>query len=217
MDGNYLYHCGTHSSPHTISSNNRICVLAACTIISSFVVPCGKREYCVKHKPEEAEHLRWKCQFEGCKIQPSCGLIKRTHCGNHKTSEMKYFASKVCLEINCDKMATYGTEWRNPIHCINHKKENEKCVTLQRCISPECEKCPSYGYEDGKREYCSTHKKDGMINLSIKFCMFDGCKIEPSFGFVGQNAVYCKSHKEESMVDVVSKWCENENCRLLAT
>ena len=49
-----------------------------------------------------------------------------------------------CNQMLCNKNASYGTIYKNPIHCKEHKKENEVNVKHKRCNFPGCIKVASY-------------------------------------------------------------------------
>jgi hypothetical protein len=96
-----------------------------------------------------------------------------THCGKHKTDEMKDTYNKMC-KVCSNSRATHGTKESGPLTCSAHKLKNYIDLNNDMCIS--CKQCnPSYGPIGGRRIRCKSCIQPGDIDLHHPMCI--NCKV----------------------------------------
>ena len=118
-----------------------------------------------------------------------------------------------CNQMLCNKNASYGTIYKNPIHCKEHKKENEVNVKHKRCNFPDCIKVASYAKKGESALHCKTHKEEEEIDTRHTTCEYKECLKRPIYGLPKQKARHCKEHKEEKEIDLNNKiTCKEEGC-----
>ena len=132
-------------------------------------------------------------------------------CNTHKTSEMVDTNSKFCEISHCNRIPSYGDEWKKPRCCVKHKEDGMEDVVNKKCecATEECKRQPSYGDEWMKPRFCAAHKEDGMEDVVNKRCecATEECKSLPVFGDEWKKPRFCAKHKEDGMENVVDNRC----------
>ncbi len=143
-----------------------------------------------------------KCIEEGCKTQPSYGVLggKRLHCKIHALSYEIDIAnlSKMCVSCGL-RRASYGYKINKKTHCSSCKKEDQTNFTC----SKKCVVCkqfqPSFCLpNENIPQRCKTCSIPGDINTKARYNLIrkyartnrlcTGCKEQK---IVDENHIYC--------------------------
>lgn len=110
-------------------------------------------------------------------------------CKNHKAEMMINVKSKICIEEECIKVASFNFEGnKRPIYCKTHSKSEMIDVKKKKCREIGCIKSPVFNYK-GKNSpiYCRLHAKEGMRDVKSRRCKTDMCDILVTYSYEG----YC--------------------------
>jgi hypothetical protein len=120
----------------------------------------------------------------------------------------------LCIEVNCEKRASYNIPGNKAIYFKTHKKINMVNVAVRKCKFINCNKQPTHNLiNETKALYCSKHKQDNMINITHSKCAQEGCSKIPIYNIPGtKKGKFCFKHKTNEMIDVKNKTCIKVGC-----
>ena len=154
--------CFKHKKDNMINKGYSICTMEKCQKITSYEI--NGLQYCYEHKPVNSKSIR-KCIIEKCDNKPYYGFFnkKKEYCSFHKQDGMCYKSLKICKELNCNTLATFGLKLDGEKeYCKKHRKSNMVNMNHRKCKFNNCQIVGSYGY-DNKRDFCVKHKEEDMF------------------------------------------------------
>jgi len=157
---------------------------------------------------------RQTCQFGDCGKRPSFGLAggKPTHCGAHRTPDMRNVVSSMCQFDGCSTGPSFGLVAGKPTHCAAHRAPDMRDVKSKTCQFDGCVVHPAFGLVTGKPTHCAAHRTPDMRDVKSKTCQFDGCGKQPAFGLAAGKPTRCAAHRAPDMRNVVTQTCQFDGC-----
>lgn len=201
--GEKATHCSKCALPDMVDVISKLCEEKGCRKNPTRGYIGEKASRCKAHAlPEMIDVKNKKCVQ--CSKQPTFGIIKPTHCIEHKSDEMNDLkhTSERCEQ--CKKRASYGYG-KKPTRCTEHREEEMKDVVSKMCC--KCgEKQAVFG-ETMDKLYCKLCKKDSMKNIKAKMCEKCGEK-QPVYNYKSERiGRFCCGCKKDNMVDVINPHC----------
>ena len=118
-----------------------------------------------------------------------------------------------CNENGCNKLASFGKNYKVPILCKEHKKDDYENVINKRCEYKDCKKISSYGLEGKSSIHCKLHAAEYEVDVRHSRCKEKGCKLRPTFGLISSKAKHCNIHAEDGEIDLNNKKvCQENGC-----
>jgi hypothetical protein len=203
--------CKSHAEPNMVDIKHKLCIACKRTRPSFNYIGETVGLYCAACKLDDMICVLSKmCIVEGCKIGPSYGIDKRTHCFKHHDKLTMKRIGKSSLCQDCGKRASFNFIGEiTPIKCKEHMEVSMIDVINKRCAEQNCLTQPSFNYlGEVKALYCSKHAKPDMICLRLKKCQ--KCKkVSPTFGI--DSPTHCNKCKTEEMTDQTHRKCKKCN------
>jgi hypothetical protein len=164
-----------------------------------------------------------RCEFEGCKTQPSFGspddhICRR--CFKHKFEKDEDVVNKRCEFEGCETHSSFGNlNDRIRRRCAKHKLETDEDLVNKKCGFEGCKTRASFGDSNNHRPHrCGKHKLETDEDVVSKRCEFRGCKTRALFGDPNDHRPHrCGKHKLETDEDIVHKKCEFRGCKTRAS
>ncbi len=132
-------------------------------------------------------------------------------CKLHKTDEMTKSKHSYCINIKCDKLATFGKD-NKKLYCNTHKIGMKDITDMvhKKCMIDDCNTRSSYGDTTNKLYYCNIHNTNNYPKLISEYhkCKEKDCNLKACFNLQSETkGLYCKNHKKPDMIDVIHLKC----------
>ncbi len=227
--------CGPHRTATMVDLVNNLCRVTVdgkeCGVQAHYNFPNEKRgKFCATHGKDVVDEkgnrmvdvVSMKCDFPGCKIRASFGILSPTRCDKHcDRDKMKSFSNTECIEEGCNTSASYTLNGIDVLYCGDHKVRPEGIAYLKngkRCIGlmpdgTQCQIQPCFGVPGSKiTEYCFDHKPGEYVNIKNKLCV--KCNtIKATYGPLFGPKLHCAKCKDNNDLFNNNPKCTGINCK----